>query len=125
MKTYTVVAGDTLYGIADKLGVLRAALVAANPQIANINLITPGQVINIPSMEVSLGYSKYALAGAAALGLGLLWWFLKGKPRKNPRGKKRKNLKRMNAYEYVKASIKPHHVFTAMQIGTALARRGR
>lgn len=46
---YTVQPGDTLSGIAAQFfGVTLAALEAANPQIANPNLIVPGQVIRIP-----------------------------------------------------------------------------
>lgn len=46
--TYTVQAGNTLWGIARQYGVPLATLIAANPQIANPNLIFPGNVINIP-----------------------------------------------------------------------------
>lgn len=46
--TYTVKSGDTLSGIAAQHGVTLAALLAANPQITNPNLIFAGQVINIP-----------------------------------------------------------------------------
>ncbi|HUW65727.1 MAG TPA: LysM domain-containing protein [Spirochaetia bacterium] len=48
MGTYMVQPGDTMSGIASMFGVSLAALVAANPQIANPDLIYPGQVINIP-----------------------------------------------------------------------------
>jgi spore coat assembly protein SafA len=48
MQTYTVVAGDTLYGIAANFGVSLSSLEAANPQITNPNLIYPGDIINIP-----------------------------------------------------------------------------
>jgi LysM repeat protein len=46
--TYTVQRGDTLGRIAQRFGVTLAAIRAANPNIRNINLIFPGQVINIP-----------------------------------------------------------------------------
>ncbi|HRC85556.1 MAG TPA: LysM peptidoglycan-binding domain-containing protein [Thermoanaerobaculia bacterium] len=46
---YTVRAGDTLSAIAARSGVQLDRLVAANPQIANPNLIHPGDVINIPT----------------------------------------------------------------------------
>ncbi|MGB8648219.1 MAG: LysM peptidoglycan-binding domain-containing protein [Anaerolineae bacterium] len=46
--TYTVVAGDTLYGISRKLGVSVAALTAANA-IADPSLIHPGQVLIVPA----------------------------------------------------------------------------
>lgn len=47
--TYIVQAGDTLFLLARKHGVTLDALIAANPQIANPNLIMPGQVITIPA----------------------------------------------------------------------------
>lgn len=46
--THTVVAGETLSGIAARFGVSLLALEKANPQIRNPNLIVPGQVVNIP-----------------------------------------------------------------------------
>jgi len=46
--TYTVQFGDTLSGIAQRFGVSLAALEAANPRIANPNLIYPGQQLAIP-----------------------------------------------------------------------------
>lgn len=47
-KTYTVVYGDTLSGIADKYGVLTSTLASLNG-ISNPNLIYVGQVLQIPS----------------------------------------------------------------------------
>lgn len=50
-KTYTVVKGDTLSGIAKKFygnGSQYKKIAAANPSIKNPNLIYPGQVLNIP-----------------------------------------------------------------------------
>lgn len=46
--TYTVKSGDTLWDIARAKGVSLQSLIAANPQIANPDLIFPKQVINIP-----------------------------------------------------------------------------
>ena len=46
---YSVVRGDTLSQIARQFGVGLDALIAANPQISNPNLIHPGDQINIPS----------------------------------------------------------------------------
>jgi hypothetical protein len=43
-----VVAGDTMYGIAKQFGVTLQALVAANPKVANINVLSIGQVLNLP-----------------------------------------------------------------------------
>jgi spore coat assembly protein SafA len=45
---YTVQRGDTLWDIAKRHGVSLQALIAANPQIQNPNLIYPNQVINLP-----------------------------------------------------------------------------
>ena len=45
---YTVKKGDTLWGIARRYGVPLTALIAANPQIKNPNLIYPGNRVNIP-----------------------------------------------------------------------------
>lgn len=45
---YTVRKGDTLWGIAGRYGVTLAALIAANPQIKNPNLIYPGNEVRIP-----------------------------------------------------------------------------
>ncbi len=45
---YTVQPGDTLFFIAQRFGVSLQALLAANPQITNPNLIFPGQQICIP-----------------------------------------------------------------------------
>lgn len=40
-RYYTVVAGDTMYAIAQKYGMELPKLVALNPQVRNINLIYP------------------------------------------------------------------------------------
>lgn len=45
---YTVKKGDTLWGIARRYGVSLTALIAANPQIKNPNLIYPGDRVQIP-----------------------------------------------------------------------------
>lgn len=46
---YTVKKGDTMWGIARKYGVSLSALIKANPQIKDPDLIYAGQKINIPS----------------------------------------------------------------------------
>lgn len=47
--SYTVVAGDTFTIIAnEKLGITLASLIAANPQVANPDVINVGDVLNIP-----------------------------------------------------------------------------
>ena len=48
MTTYVVAPNDTLSGIAQRLGLGLADLLAANPQIANPNLIAVGQILTIP-----------------------------------------------------------------------------
>jgi LysM repeat protein len=50
--TYVVQYGDTMRKIATKCGVDVWALIAANPQIPNYNLIYPGQVLNMPGGSV-------------------------------------------------------------------------
>lgn len=45
---YTVKKGDTLWGIAGRYGISLTALIAANPQIKNPNLIYPGDRVQIP-----------------------------------------------------------------------------
>ena len=45
---YTVKKGDTLWEIARRYGVSLTALIAANPQIKNPNLIYPGNRVQIP-----------------------------------------------------------------------------
>jgi LysM repeat protein len=47
-RTYTVQFGDSLDGIASRLGVSLSALLAANPSLTDPNLIYTGQVITIP-----------------------------------------------------------------------------
>lgn len=49
VKTYTVKKGDSLSKIATAHKVTLAAVIAANPQIANPNLIHVGDVVNIPA----------------------------------------------------------------------------
>lgn len=45
---YLVRKGDTLWGIAKRYGVTLTALIAANPQIKNPNLIYPGDRVTLP-----------------------------------------------------------------------------
>ena len=45
---YVVKSGDTMYKIARAYGISLNALIKANPQISNPNVLTPGQVIFIP-----------------------------------------------------------------------------
>ena len=48
-QKYTIKSGDNLTKIAQANGVTLQALIAANPQISNPNLIYPNQEINIPA----------------------------------------------------------------------------
>ncbi len=57
--THTVQRGDSLWKIAVKYEVGLSEIKGANPQIANYDLIYPGQIINIPSTSASvLSYEK-------------------------------------------------------------------
>ena len=47
LAVYTVKKGDTLWGIAKRCGVTLTALIEANPQIKNPNLIYPGDRVNL------------------------------------------------------------------------------
>lgn len=47
-RTYTVVPGDTLITIGERLGIDWRQIAAANGQITDPNLILPGQVLKIP-----------------------------------------------------------------------------
>lgn len=51
-RTYQVVSGDTMYGIARRFGLNLDDLVRVNPQIADPARITPGQLICIPEEPV-------------------------------------------------------------------------
>jgi uncharacterized YkwD family protein/spore coat assembly protein SafA len=50
-NTYTVVSGDTLWKIAVKTTTGIDELIQANSQIPNINMIYPGQKINVPTQD--------------------------------------------------------------------------
>lgn len=57
--THTVVKGDTMWKIAVKYEVGLSEIKSANPQVANPNLIYPGQVLTIPTTNASvLSYEK-------------------------------------------------------------------
>jgi len=56
-SAYVVKSGDTLSGIASRNGTTVSALLAANPQIKNPNVLSVGQHINIPSGRPSGGSS--------------------------------------------------------------------
>ncbi len=50
---YVVKSGDTLYSIALRFNTTVNAILAANPQITNPNVLVPGQVIVIPGAPVN------------------------------------------------------------------------
>ncbi|NMA69616.1 MAG: LysM peptidoglycan-binding domain-containing protein [Desulfitobacterium sp.] len=66
--TYTVVKGDAMWKIAQKHGMTLKELVALNPQIKNINLIYPGQKINVKKAASS---ATVAPAGKLYYGVGM------------------------------------------------------
>ncbi|MCZ8512689.1 CAP domain-containing protein [Paenibacillus filicis] len=45
---YTVSGNDTMWKISQNRGISLASLIAANPQVANPNIIWPGMVLNVP-----------------------------------------------------------------------------
>ena len=53
-STHTVVKGDSLWKIAKTYQVGLSEIKAANPTIKNYNLIYPGQIINIPTLDSSV-----------------------------------------------------------------------
>lgn len=59
----TVRSGDTLSAIASRSGVSLSALLQANPQIKNPNLIYPGQTVQIPGHDGSSSFQP-ATSGA-------------------------------------------------------------
>lgn len=57
--THTVVKGETMWKIAVRYEVGLSELRTANPQIANANLVYPGQVLQIPTTDSTvLNYEK-------------------------------------------------------------------
>jgi LysM repeat protein len=49
--TYTVISGDTVFGIAEKCGVDAQAIIDANPQVENPASLSVGDVLNMPAAE--------------------------------------------------------------------------
>lgn len=47
-RIHTVRKGDTLWALAKRYGVELSALIRANPQIKNPNLIYPGEAVRVP-----------------------------------------------------------------------------
>lgn len=57
--THKVASGDTMWKIAVKYQVGVSEIINANPQIANPDLIYPGQIINIPTLNSTVSsYEK-------------------------------------------------------------------
>ena len=52
--SHTVVKGDTMWKLAVKYQVGTSEIIAANPQIANPDLIYPGQILNIPQVPATV-----------------------------------------------------------------------
>ena len=52
--THTVAAGDTMWKLAVKYQVGTSEIIAANPQIRNADLIYPGDVLTIPTLDTSV-----------------------------------------------------------------------
>lgn len=52
--THTVVSGESMWKIATKYQVGLSEIKSANPQIKNYDLIYPGQVIQIPTVDASV-----------------------------------------------------------------------
>lgn len=52
--SYTVAQGDTMWKLAVKYKVGTSEIITANPQISNSNLIYPGQVLTIPTLDSSV-----------------------------------------------------------------------
>ncbi len=58
MKRYTVERGDSLWKIAQNHNISLESLIAANPQIADPNLIQIGSLVNIPELWDQPGYDE-------------------------------------------------------------------
>ncbi len=52
--SHTVASGDTMWKLAVKYQVGTSEIIKANPQVSNPNLIYPGQVLNIPTLDSSV-----------------------------------------------------------------------
>jgi len=49
--TYTVISGDTVFGIAEKCGLDAQAIIDVNPQVENPASLSVGDVLNMPTVE--------------------------------------------------------------------------
>ena len=68
LTKYTIQKGDTLSALAQKYGTSVSALMQANPQIKNPNLIYAGASLNIPSSVPAAGGQPGTQTGAQAGG---------------------------------------------------------
>lgn len=50
-ETHRVVSGDSLWKIAESYQIGVSEIIEANPQIHNIDLIYPGQIVNVPVID--------------------------------------------------------------------------
>lgn len=69
-NSYSVVRGDCLWKIAQAHGVSLSALIAANPQIKNPDLIYPGDQVNIPAGGSAGGGVDAGASVGGAAGVG-------------------------------------------------------
>ena len=67
-STHTVQSGDTLSGIAAQAGLSVGQVQAANPQLANPDLITVGEIVTVP--DGATGASSAPAAPAAGTSTG-------------------------------------------------------
>lgn len=72
-NSYNVVRGDCLWKIARRHGVSLNALIAANPQIKNPDLIYPGDQINLPGASRTGGPAPAVSSNRPRGGLAGLW----------------------------------------------------
>lgn len=70
--TYIVQPGDSLFAIAQKFNVTLTALIAANPQLTNPNLILPGQALVIPTFKPNCPFLRKGDRGPAVKRLQIL-----------------------------------------------------
>ena len=54
-RRHVVVPGDSLYSIAQTYRLNLTDLIQANPQIANTQILYPGQIITIPPVTINFG----------------------------------------------------------------------
>ncbi len=65
MAVHVVREGDSLSAIAEEVGTTLAEILSLNPQIANPDLIHPGQEVNIPEPAAAVVESAVEVAAEA------------------------------------------------------------